>query len=173
MEAESGTARRRIITYLDQTLLAVLSVRDGLRIHQRLIQFGNDTSGTVYLRIRAGSSLADLVRRAPLVSLLVFREAPLLEDICSLAIEGRASLLPETATAESNAAFAALGRKSPLLGDIPFSAKTEHWRIIRIDPEQITMQGYRAWLDGTPPLILTRSSKALDAETSGQTRNTR
>jgi hypothetical protein len=148
----------RIIQYMNQTLLSTLvTVVEGRPV-SRMMLFGNDNTGTLWVCVRADSSILDEVRRLPFVALSIFREEVLLENIASLSVEGLAKIIDEPLSDASLMGYDILGRKSPRLGDIPHAGKAKAHRIIKISPHVFRFHTYYDHIQGKPAVTLKRKT---------------
>ncbi len=158
--APSVTIKDRIIQYMNQTLLSTLVTVVHGRPVSRMMLFGNDKRGTVWLCTRADSSILDEIRQFPHVALSIFREETLLDEIVSLSVEGEARIVEDPMDRLSLEGFDILGRKSPRIGDIPHAGEADRYRIVIVSP---TLFRFHSWADhvkGVPPVTLRRKSGA-------------
>lgn len=149
--------KHQIVDYMNQTLLASLTLCSEQGPQSFMVVFGNDKSGTIYICVRRDSRILQLVERKARVSMLISREEELLEDICSLAVSGSVQLLPDQNSQESLFGFDVLGHKSPLIGGIPAAGELDQYRILRLTPRELRFQQYRDYVEGRPEIILRRA----------------
>lgn len=159
-QGNSPHIKDQIIQYMNQTLLATLvTVVDGRPV-PRLMLFGNDKRGTIWLCARADSELLAEIRHNPVVALSIFREEALLEDIAALSVEGTARVLEESLDEAALSGYDILGRKSPRMGDIPHAGTADQYRIIVVNPALFRFHTWNDHTRGRPPVTLRRKNGA-------------
>jgi general stress protein 26 len=158
---KEATAKQQIIQYLNQTIFATLitTASGSAETRARLMIFGNNAHGEIFLCSRANSALLAEIRKNAEILLAIHREEINLEDMASLIIRGQARILDKIDENENYIAYDILGQKSPHLGSIPQDGKTALHRIIVVSPKEIKFQKYTGYLHAEPPLRLARASR--------------
>ena len=156
----SAEYRSRINTFLNQSMFAsVAFLKDGHPLNRMYI-FASDLKGNIYIRTRTNSSLCSGCsdpEKELRVSISIYREEPELNRITSLTVEGVASLVKNRESDNFLHAYSCLGKKSPLIGQTPFSPDKEKYTIIRITPEEFRIRDYSEYLSDQPQPVLRRN----------------
>lgn len=146
--------REKIQEFLDGSLLAVIGWDGGGAPQSGLFLFGNDQRGRLYVRTRADAPLAIAVRERPALSLVIYREAELLDGISGFALTGSGRVLDNPD--EIAAAYLLLRKKSPRLGQTPDSKERDDYVVLGITITEFRHTAYPEFSGGPTPLLLRR-----------------